>query len=86
MFTIEFDHLTDFGSFTVNKGQTLKLVNLKISAEVQVCDLGQNLKMTKTSKFCSIYQENTSKSCFQLNLIIFTDFQSFAVNEEKLQN
>ena len=29
--------------------ETSKLVNMKISAKVQVCDSGQNLKMTKTS-------------------------------------
>ena len=41
--------LTDFRSFTVNEDKTSKLVNLKISAKVQVCDFAQNLKMTKTS-------------------------------------
>ena len=41
--------------------------------------------MTKTSSFCSIHQENTCKSCLQLNLIIFTDFHSFTVNEDKHQ-
>ena len=40
---------TDFRSFTVNEDKLQKLVNLKISAKVQVCDLGQNLIMTKTS-------------------------------------
>ena len=29
--------------------ETPKLLNLKISAKVRVCDFGQNLKMTKTS-------------------------------------
>ena len=33
--------------------------------------------MTKTSKFCSIHQENTCKSSLPLNLIILTDFYSF---------
>ena len=48
--------------------------------------LGENLKMTKTSYYCSIHQENTSKSCLHSNLIILTDFRSFAVNEDKLPN
>ena len=47
--------------------QTSKLVNLKISAKVQVCDSGQNLIMTKTSQFCSIHQENTCKWSLHLN-------------------
>ena len=49
MFTTEFDHLTDFPSFTVNEEKPQKLVNLKISAKVLVYEFGQNLKMTKTS-------------------------------------
>ena len=56
----------------------------KISAKV--CDSGQNLKMTKTSLFCSIHQENTCKSNLLSNLIILSDFHSFTVNEEILQN
>ena len=48
--------------------------------------LAKNMKVTQTSSFCSIHQENTSKSCLQLNLIIFTDFHSSTVNEDKLQN
>ena len=66
--------------------QTSKLVNLKISAKVRVCNSGQNLKMTETSYFCSIHEENTCKSSLHSNLIILTDFYSFTVNEEKLQN
>ena len=66
--------------------KTSKLVNLKISPKVRVCDFGQNLKITKTSQFCSIHQENTCKSSLHSNLIIWTDFHSFTVNEEKLQN
>ena len=52
----------------------------------RVCDFHQNLKMTKTSKFCSIHKENTCKSCLHSNLMILTDFHSFTVNEDKLQN
>ena len=66
--------------------KTSKLVNLKVSANVRVCDFGENLKMTKTSYFCSIHQENTGKSCFLSNLIILTDFDSLKMNEDKLQN
>ena len=51
-----------------------------------VCNLGQNLIMTKTSWFFTIHQENTCKWSLYLNLIILTDFHSFAVNEEKIQN
>ena len=36
----------------------------KLSANVQLCDLAQNLIMTKTSYFFSIHQENTFKSIF----------------------
>ena len=56
------------------------------SAKVRVCDLGQNLKMTKTSKFLSIHQEKTCKSCLYSNLIILTDFHSFTGNEGKHPN
>ena len=42
--------------------------------------------MTKTSWFFSIHQENTCKSSLHSNLIILTDFHSFTVNEDKLQN
>ena len=42
--------------------------------------------MTKTSYFCSIHQEKTCKSSLHWNLIILTDFYSFTVNEEELQN
>ena len=59
---------------------------VKISAKLRVCDLGQNWIMTRTSEFSFIYQENTCKSCLQLSLIILTDFHSFTVNEDKLQN
>ena len=58
----------------------------KNSAKVRVCNSGQNLKMTETSYFCSIHEENTCKSSLHSNLIILTDFYSFTVNEEKLQN
>ena len=63
-----------------------KLVNLRISAKVRVCDFRQNLKMTKTSYFCSIHQENPCKSCLHSNLIILIDFHRFTVDEDKLQN
>ena len=49
MFTFEFDHLDWLSQFYSEWTQTSKLVNLKISAKVQVSDSGQNLKMTKTS-------------------------------------
>ena len=49
-------------------------------------EFGQNYKMTETSQFCSIQQKKTCKSCLHSNLIILTDFHSFTVNEEKLQN
>ena len=42
--------------------------------------------MTKTSYFCSIHQENTCKSSLHSNMIVLTDFHSFTVNEDKLQN
>ena len=85
MSTIEFDHFHWLSQFYSEWRQTSKLVYLKISAKVWVCDFGQNLKMTKTSSFCSIDQGNTTKSCLQLSLIILNDFHCFAVNEDKLQ-
>ena len=78
--------LTDFHSFTVNEKKLQNYSIFKFSSKVQVYDLGQNLIITKTSLICSIHQENTCKSSLQLNLIILTDFQSFTVNEDKLQN
>ena len=49
MFTIEFDHLDWLSQFYSEWRQTSNSVNLNISAKVRVCDLGENLKMTKTS-------------------------------------
>ena len=49
MLTIEFDHFDCFSQFYSKWRQTSKLVNLKISTMIRVYDLGQNLKMTKTS-------------------------------------
>ena len=40
----------------------------------------------KIRNFCSIHQENTCKASSHSKLIILTDFHSFTVNEEKLQN
>ena len=76
--------LTDFHSFTVNVEKLQKSI-LTISAKVQVCDLGLNMKMTKTSYFSSIHRTNICKTCLQLNFIIWTDFRSSTVNEDKLQ-
>ena len=69
---------------TLTVSQRMKAI-LKISTKVRVSDSGQNLKMTKTSQFCTIHQETTCKSSLHLNLIILTDFHSFTVNEKKLQ-
>ena len=82
---IEFDHFDWLSQLYYVWRQTSKLVNLKISAMVWVCDFGQNLKRTKISYFYSIHHENTCKSSLNSNLIILTDFHSFTVNEEKLQ-
>ena len=78
--------VSDFCKFIVNVDKLQNKSSFKISAKPRVSDFGQNLKMTKNSKFCSIYRENIYKSCLQWNLIIFTDFCSFSVNEDKLQN
>ena len=78
--------LTDFHSFTVNEDKLENQSIFKFSSKVRVCDSGQNLKMTKTSSFCSIHQEKPCKSSLHSNLIILTDFHSFTVNEDKLQN
>ena len=43
------------------------------------------IMIRETSQFYSIHQENTRKSCLQLNLIIFADFHSLTANEDKLQ-
>ena len=77
---------TDFHSFTVIEEKLQNQSIFKVTAKVRVCDLGQNLIMTKTSYFVSIHQENTCKSSLHFNLIILTDFHSFTVNEDKLQN
>ena len=86
MFTIEFDHLDWLSQFYSEWRQTSKLVNLKISSMVRDAILDKILKITKSSKFCPIHQGNTCKSCWKFNLIILTDFHSFTVNEDKLQN
>ena len=78
--------LIDLDSFTVNEEKLQNSSIFKISAKVVVHDLGQNMKMTKISEFFSFHQENTCKSCLHSNLIIVTDFHSFTVNEERLQN
>ena len=78
--------LTDFHSFTVNEDKLQNSSIFKISAKVGVCDSGQDLKMSKISKFCSIHQENTCKSSLHSNLIILTDFHSFKVKLHKLPN
>ena len=78
--------LNDFHSFTVNKDKLQNQSILNISANLWVCDLGRNLKFTKTLEFCSIHQQMTYKSCLHSNLIIWADFHTFIVNEEKLQN
>ena len=41
--------LADIYSFTVNEEKLKNLPIFKFSAKVWICDLGQNLKMTKTS-------------------------------------
>ena len=61
-----------------------KIVNFKISAKVQVCNFGEQLKMTKTAQFCSNHQENTCKYSLHWNLIILTDLHCFIVNEDKV--
>ena len=86
VFTVGFDLFEWLSQFYSEWRQTSKLVNLKISAKVWICDFRQNLKMTKTSLFCCIHQERTRKSCLHLNLITLTDFHTFTVNEDKLQN
>ena len=78
--------LTDFHSITVIEDKLQNLSIFKISAKVGVCDFGQNLKITKTSQFCSIHRENTCRSSLHSNLIILTDFHSFNMNEENLKN
>ena len=78
--------LTDFHSFTVKEEKLQNQSIFKISAKVRVWYSGENLKMTKTSQFFSIHQENTCKSSLHLNLNILTERQSFKVNEDKLQN
>ena len=57
MFTIELDHFDWLSQFCSESRQTSKLVNLKISTKVLVCNFGHNMKMTKTSQLCSIRQE-----------------------------
>ena len=54
--------------------------NLNISQFEDFCQgvshFHQNLKITETSLFYSIHQENTCKSCLSSNFIILTDFHS----------
>ena len=48
MFTIQFDHFFLLSQFYSKWRQILKLVNFKISANVQVYDFSQNLKIFET--------------------------------------
>ena len=85
IFTIEFDHFDGLSQFCSESKQTSKIGQFSISVRVLLCDFGQNSKMTKTSKFCSIHQENNCKSCLHSNLIILSEFHSFAADQDKLQ-
>ena len=49
MLAFEVDHFDWLSQFYSDGRQTSKLVNLKISANVRVCDLDQNFKKAKTS-------------------------------------
>ena len=51
MFKFEFDHFEWLSQVYSEQTQPSKLVDLKISAKVLVCDFGQNLKMTKIFNF-----------------------------------
>ena len=86
MFVFEWDRFDWLSKFYNEGRQTSKLVNLKISPDFLVCDFLLYSKMTKTLKFCSVHQENTCKSHLHSNLFILSDFHSFTVNEDKLQN
>ena len=57
MFTIEFEHLDSLWQFYSERRRTSKVVNLKISAKIWLCDLLQSLKITETSLFCFIRQK-----------------------------
>ena len=46
---MEIDHLDSLSQFDSERRQTSKLVNLMISTKVRVCNVGENLKMTKPS-------------------------------------
>ena len=86
MFTFEFDHFDWLSQSYSEWRQTLNLVILRLSAKVRVSGFGQKLRKTKSSKFCSIHQGKVCKSSLHSNLNISTDFHSFTVNEDKLQN
>ena len=85
IFTFEFRSFDWLSQLYSEWWQTSKLVNLKVSDKLRVCDFGQNLKMTQSSQFCSIHEENKCKSSLHSNFIILTDFHSFTVNEQKLK-
>ena len=82
MLRIEFDNFEWFSQFYSEWRQASKLVSLKISTKVRVCDLCQNLKI------CSIHQENTCKSSSHSNVMILTDLHTFKklVQTSKLVN
>ena len=74
MLRIEFDNFDWFSQLYSEWRQASKLVSLKISTKVIVCDLCEILKI------CSIHQENTCKSSLQSNVIILTDLHTFTKN------
>ena len=48
---IKFDHFDSLSHFYSQGGKLQNKSIFEISAKVQVCDFGQNLKLTKTSEF-----------------------------------
>ena len=73
-------------TFTVSQGMKANIKISQFSRFLQRSKYAIQVKIWKWLKLLNSNQETSCKSSLHLNLIILTDFHSFTVNEEKLQN
>ena len=75
-------------TFTVSQGMKANIKISQFSRFLLRSEYAIQVKIWKWLKFLNsapFMKKHTCKSILDLNLIIFTDFHSFTVNEEKLQ-
>ena len=99
MFTFEFDHFDWLSLFYIEWRQTAKLVTLKISAKVVIfgfVKVWKWLKLLDSVSFIKktivnhvyiwIWSSWQNFTVLHSNLVILTEFHSFTMIEDKLQN